>query len=217
MNTRRFVVGAPIVMVLGIACVVATSSASAQSKASDSSARPIDAVLAHAIYAKQYVCSEHHAGQLPYVGDDLGQDCMITDLGGAKDPLFIRTYVGGGTKNSDWYGWDQPVLSPCTCTVVKINVNPKTNQPGDPGKPPASFVVLKQDDGVFFFLAHIQSPSVRVGDKVHAGDAIARVGNNGYARNPHIHIGAWKGKDALQIRWDQRTMAHEAPRTPQSP
>ena len=100
----------------------------------------------------------------------------------------------------------QPVLSPCDCTVLKVGVNATTNVPGVLGKPPASMVVLQAADGTRVVLAHVQSLSVKEGEQVRAGQAIARVGNNGYSRMPHIHIGAWKDKQALQIRWDQRAM-----------
>ena len=42
---------------------------------------------------------------------------------------------------------------------------------------------------------------MKVGDRVHAGQAVALVGDNGYARMPHIHIGAWRGKTPYQIGW----------------
>ena len=45
------------------------------------------------------------------------------------------------------------------------------------------------------------------GDTVRAGQFVARVGNNGYGRSPHIHVGAWKGQTPYQIRWDLRRPA----------
>ena len=48
--------------------------------------------------------------------------------------------------------------------------------------------------------------SVKEGDTVKAGDIVAKVGNNGFSRNPHIHVGAWKGNTPLQIRFDLKTM-----------
>jgi murein DD-endopeptidase MepM/ murein hydrolase activator NlpD len=59
-----------------------------------------------------------------------------------------------------------------------------------------------RDDGVHFVLAHIDAPQIQVGDQVSAGQVIARVGNNGYSRHPHTHVGAWKGQTALQVRFD---------------
>lgn len=40
---------------------------------------------------------------------------------------------------------------------------------------------------------------VEVNDKVEAGQIIAKCGNNGTSWNPHIHVGAWKGNQPLQI------------------
>src|SRR5438445_4305143 len=115
----------------------------------------------------------------------------------------MRTHAGDGRENSDWFGWDKEVLSPCKCEVVKLTENSVVNQPGVLGKPPASFIVLKRDDGVFFLLAHVAKVQVSVGQRVESGQLIARVGNNGYSRQPYIHIGAWKGQESLQIRFDQ--------------
>lgn len=166
----------------------------------------IRSVLVHPIFKGVYSCSEHWADQLPYVGDALGTDCFIQKLVEVKGRTWLRAYKGDGRNNKDWYVWQQDVLSPCDCEVVKININPVVNQPGIMGKGPASYVLLKQADGIMFTLAHIDKPKVQVGDSVKAGQAIAQVGNNGYARHPHIHIGAWQGDEPLQLRFDQNHM-----------
>jgi hypothetical protein len=163
-------------------------------------------VLAHPPFAGYYHCGEHYAGQLKYRGDALGTDCMVAELVTEDGRTWSRTHRGDGRQNDDWYGWNVELLSPCACTVVKLHLNPVTNEPGILGKPPASHVVLERADGTRFLLAHIQQPSVRVGDEIKAGEPIARVGNNGYGRMPHVHIGAWRGETPLQIRWDQREM-----------
>src|SRR5690606_12621701 len=102
--------------------------------------------------------------------------------------------------------WNAPLLSPCECEVLKIHVNDVTNEPGRLGKPPASIIVLKREDGVHFMLAHVQDIKVEVGARVGYGDEVARIGNNGYGRTPHVHVGAWRERTPLQIRWDQRYM-----------
>ncbi|RCW42433.1 M23 family metallopeptidase [Paenibacillus prosopidis] len=51
--------------------------------------------------------------------------------------------------------------------------------------------------------------SVKEGDNVKAGDIVAKVGNNGYSRHPHIHVGAWKGNIPLQIRFDLKSMGSQ--------
>ncbi|WP_449465470.1 M23 family metallopeptidase [Stenotrophomonas humi] len=166
----------------------------------------IEQVLARPLFNEPYMCSEHAAGELPHPGDDLGQDCMIAAFDEGKEPLFLRLYRTDGSKNEDWYGWNHPVYSPCDCDVVKIHVNPVTNQPGQQNESRASSVILRTSDGTMFVVAHLQEFVTREGSRLKAGDQIGFVGNNGYARAPHVHIGAWRGKQALQVRWDQRAM-----------
>jgi len=166
----------------------------------------ISSVLAEPIFGQPYSCTEHWEGNLKGLGDELGTDCWIQELAEVHGRTWMRSYIGKGERNQDWYGWHKEVLSPCTCEVVKINENPTTNRPGVFGKPPASFIALKRDDGVFFLLAHAVEIQVKPADKVQSGQVIARVGNNGYSRQPHIHIGAWKGSEPLQVKFNQAAM-----------
>lgn len=163
-------------------------------------------VLAHPPFATFYSCAEHAAGQLPELGDALGTDCFVQKLIEVGGRTWIRAYDGDGRKNEDWFGWNQSVLSPCECVVSKVQDNPLTNEPGVLGKPPAAFVLLTRSDGVQFAVAHIQAVTVREGQKLTYGQPFAKVGNNGYSRQPHIHIGASKGELPLQIRFDQKYM-----------
>ena len=169
-------------------------------------AASIEAVTLHPLFAASYVCSEHFEGQVPYLGDALGSDCMV--MGGVDgDEGFMKAYRGKGERNRDWYGWGEPVLSPIDGTVERVHVNPETNEPGRMGKPPASFILLARADGTKVMVAHIAEPSVSEGDRVQAGQALAVVGNNGFSRAPHIHVGAWRDKTPLQIRFDLRALA----------
>lgn len=162
-----------------------------------------DQFLAHPLFSMSYKCAEHAAGELPYLGDALGQDCVPEEFVKRDGRAFMRAFKSDGLTNEDWYGWNQDVLSPCDCEIVNVHINPVTNQPGVMGKPPASSITLQAQDGTYIVLAHIQSPLVKKGDKVKGGKVLAKVGNNGMCRNPHIHIGAWREKQPLQIRWDQ--------------
>jgi hypothetical protein len=170
----------------------------------------IESVLAHPPFASYYVCGEHHQGQLPYLGDDLGTDCMVAELVTVNDRTWSRTYVGDGMTNEQWFSWNATLHAPCECEVVKIHLNPVENAPGQLGKPPASSIVFKRADGVHILYAHIQEPVVAVGDKVTYGQPVAKVGNNGYGRNPHVHVGAWRDGKALQLRWDLANMQSAA-------
>ncbi len=57
--------------------------------------------------------------------------------------------------------------------------------------------------------AHIMDVCVQTGDIASSGDVIAKVGNNGYSRHPHIHIGAWKNDIPLQIKFDLTKMGQQ--------
>ena len=169
----------------------------------------IDAVVAHPVFSKIYSCTEHAYGQLKGLGDELGTDCVVEDFVEDHGRLWLREYKTDGMKNEDWFGWKADVLSPCAGQVADIRENKAVNQPGILGKPPASWIEIGCEDGVHFMLAHIASPHVKVGDHVDAGQKIAQVGNNGMSRHPHIHVGAWRGQTALQIRFDQTKIVIE--------
>ncbi|MGW7286127.1 M23 family metallopeptidase [Streptomyces sp. NPDC054847] len=69
-------------------------------------------------------------------------------------------------------------------------------------------VVLDLGDGVFAAYAHLQrgSLAVRAGDRVRAGQPIARCGNSGNSSEPHLHFQLMDGPDAdtavgVPFRW----------------
>ena len=166
----------------------------------------IEYVLIHPPFSKPYSCSEHRQGQLPYLGDALGADCTIGRLVEEDGRLWMREYRNDGLENQDWYGYGADVLAPCDCTVARVRVNPVENQPGKLGEPPSTSLTFERPDGTFVLIAHLKDIRVAEGDSVTAGDVVASVGNNGYSRQPHVHIGAWREETALQIRFDQTRM-----------
>ncbi len=152
-----------------------------------------------------FMCSEHPLGQLHGTGDAIGTDCMF--VGGVEDGHgYERPFRTDGKTDADWYGWHAEVHAPFDGLVTAVLINPVVNVPGTMGKPPASGIVFLRADGTNVIYAHIMDPRVKVGDRVTAGQVVAIDGNNGMARNPHIHVGAWRGRQALQIRWDLRAM-----------
>ena len=173
----------------------------------EASTAPIEQVTIHPLFKVHYSCSEHWEGQLPYPGDALGSDCII--FGGLPadgKSGFVRAFRTDGMTNEDWFGWGEAVLAPFDATVSKVNINAVVNKPGQLGKPPASYVIFKHADGTMVMVGHVAEVTVKEGDSVRAGQAFAKVGNNGYGRAPHIHVGAWRGKTPLQIRFDLRAM-----------
>lgn len=189
---------------LAITSLLAVLACSASPRSPDDNG--IDFVLIHPPFSDSYSCSEHWDGQLPYLGDSLGADCTIGKLVENNGRIWMHEYQHSGLENEDWYGYGSSVLAPCDCTVTTIRVNPDENLPGQLGKPPASSITFERPDGTLILFAHVKNIQVSEGDQVGAGEVVASVGNNGYSRQPHVHIGAWRGKEAIQIRFDQKRM-----------
>jgi murein DD-endopeptidase MepM/ murein hydrolase activator NlpD len=54
----------------------------------------------------------------------------------------------------------------------------------------ANYIKVLHDDGTYAVYAHILMGSavVQPGDKVKAGDILARAGSSGYSTGPHLHF-----------------------------
>lgn len=162
-------------------------------------------VVIHPVHNHAIASSEHPEGQYKHIGDALGRDVTIVKFVDG----WMRPYAGEGRRNEDWYGWRADVLAPFDGVVESVYINPVENTPGvlNPGR--AGSVVFCRDDGVNVCFAHVTDVHVGPGNRVKAGEVVAKVGNNGYSRHPHIHIGAWKGGVPLQIRFDLRAMGKQ--------
>lgn len=69
------------------------------------------------------------------------------------------------------------------------------------------FMRLYKGDGTrnedwFSWNAEVYAPVVSVGEEVKEGQLLAYVGNNGFCRNPHIHVGAYRGDQPLMVGFD---------------
>ncbi|UJW33456.1 M23 family metallopeptidase [Saccharothrix sp. AJ9571] len=53
------------------------------------------------------------------------------------------------------------------------------------------WVRVQMDDGTIHVYGHMNSFSVRAGQKVKAGEQIAEVGNRGESTGPHLHFEVW--------------------------
>lgn len=164
-----------------------------------SSDYPVESVVIHPIFERPFVSFEHPAGDEEALGDKLGRDFMVVSLSNREKPFPIA-YRDEGKRNKDWIGWREKVLAPIGGVIEEIHVNPKTNTPGNFGKPPAGSVTIGREDGVHIVVAHLREIRVEAGEQLSAGDVIGRVGNNGHSFNPHIHLGAWKQDKPLQIQ-----------------
>lgn len=167
---------------------------------------PIEQAEISPPFSVSFMCAERFDGQLGYAGDALGTDCVVTG-GSSADDGYERPYRTDGKRNEDWFGWRAEVLAPFDGVVIGVNENTVVNRPGMLGKPPAGIVQIQRADGTVVLYAHVTSVRVAFGAKVRTGQVIASVGNNGFSRSPHLHVGAYRGTRPLQIRWDLRAMA----------
>lgn len=73
--------------------------------------------------------------------------------------------------------------------VLYMFVEGAIRELGGPGFIIGNRVTIRTDDGVFATVAHLQrgSVTVRVGDRVSAGDRIGCCGNSGNSSEPHVH------------------------------
>jgi hypothetical protein len=174
---------------------------------------PIGEVEIAPLFYQRFACTEHVNGELNDLGDALGSDCLVLGGLGARNG-FLRFYKKGGATNEDWYGWHVGVHAPFDGVVIEVATNRATNTPGTPGQPPPGYIKFKRADGVVVVYAHLDDVRVHQGDHVRVGQVVALCGNNGSAKNPHVHVGAYLDTKPLQIRWDLaaegqiQTLAH---------
>jgi len=106
-----------------------------------------------------------------------------------------RTHKGNPHKNDSYYAWDRDILAVADGEVVDFCDHERDN-PGYRGAFTQCYnnrVVLKHDGDIFSAYLHLQKSScprsIRVrGNKVRAGQPIAKVGNSGNSAEPHLHF-----------------------------
>lgn len=197
--------GTALALALTLCAVAAAGAQRTDGPSSGVMPDTIAAVMIHPIVAVDVSCHEHLVDpSAPVIlGDAAGTDCTVVRYDRKRerrDPP--RFYANDGKKNEDWIGWREPLLAPFDAVVETVRVNPVTNEPGTPGKPPASAIVFRRADGTKVVYAHVQEVVVKEGDTVEVGQPVAKVGNDGFSYMPHTHIGAWRGNEPLQIRFD---------------
>lgn len=161
----------------------------------------MERVELHPIFNRYTVYNDHYDGELDTLGDALGRDCMIEAF--LPDRLdFARQYIGDGSRNEDWFSWNAEVFAPISGKVTEIYINEVVNVPGKMNPSRSSSLFIQSEDGITVMLGHIQNPVVAVGDVVTEGQLLAYVGNNGFSRQPHIHVGAYRGDQPLMVGFD---------------
>lgn len=101
----------------------------------------------------------------------------------------------GSTHNDNWWGWGEPVLAVADGEIIEVvdgipdNV-PRVLPPVTLDNIAGNHVILKIAPNRYVTYAHLQNGSakVRVHDRVHAGDALALLGNSGNTTGAHLHM-----------------------------
>ncbi len=153
-------------------------------------------------------CQQHavHKGDPVILGDAAGMDCMMIRFDAGQTSQFPRAYGRDGAANEDWYAWGAPLFAPFDGVVEEVSLNPVTNRPGARGEGRASSIVFRRADGMRVVYGHVAGPRVEARQRIVAGQTVARIGNNGFGWFPHVHIGAWKGSEPVQIAIDARAL-----------
>ena len=113
-------------------------------------------------------------------------------------------YEGDPTVNTNYFNYDTPLLAVANGTVVFVQDGLPENH-GDQKdvvlhtllEYGGNFVVLDIGGDHYAFYCHCIPGSIRVGvgDVVHEGDEIARLGNSGNSTGPHLHFQITDGPD----------------------
>ncbi len=101
-------------------------------------------------------------------------------------------HSGSGDSLVDYHIFDTPVLAPVPGYVVHIADDVPDNFPGqnNPDRNWGNCIILYADAGYYVMAAHLKAGSVtvRAGQRVAAGEELARCGNSGRSPVPHLHL-----------------------------
>jgi len=107
--------------------------------------------------------------------------------------MFLKdgmAFENQGKKNSDYYCYGQPVLSPAAGVIVQM-ANNSADHP--PGRGPeiqsrGNYVVIAHGNSEFSLIPYLKAGSLKVrnGQRVKQGEAIGECGNSGSSFAPHV-------------------------------
>ena len=170
-------------------------------------AQAIESVTIFPPSASELRCSEHPMGQEDHPGDALATDCVVVRIDAGPFGNFPRFHDGDGTRNEDWFSWNEEVFAPFDGVVRLILINEHTNRPGVRGEGPSTAVLFErfeEDAGPPIQVGYVHLRELRIGegDTVSAGQVVGRIGNNGISDFPHLHVGAMRGDLARLLAGD---------------
>jgi hypothetical protein len=155
--------------------------------------------------------SEHRRAVIR-VGDDtvphLAQRFAIDWV--KMDPAGEYARDHRGRRNTDWYGYGEPVLAVADTRVAAIVDGIPDNTPGEGSRAVPMQVATVLGNSVVLDLgvtaakhryavyAHLQPGSLKVqpGEMVHRGQVIGAIGNSGNSDGPHLHFQVTEAADS---------------------
>jgi murein DD-endopeptidase MepM/ murein hydrolase activator NlpD len=104
---------------------------------------------------------------------------------------------------SDWYGWRKDPFSGARSFHTGIDIGVDTGTPvraamegrvSETGYNSSfgNYIVINHHAGWMTLYGHLQSISVKEGQRVDSGQRIAYSGNTGYSTGPHLHFSVYK-------------------------
>ena len=156
--------------------------------------------------------SEHRRGVIR-VGDDtvphLAQRFAIDWVKMDARGEYARDHRG--RRNTDWYGYGEPVLAVADARVVAVMDSIPDNTPGESSRAVAMRVATVLGNYVLLDLGrtsdtmhryalygHLKPGTLRVraGDTVSVGQVLGSIGNSGNSDGPHLHFHVTEAVDA---------------------
>ena len=108
-----------------------------------------------------------------------------------------RSFHTDGDKLSDFYAFDQPVLSPAWGTVTAFRNDIADNWPGEMNLDEnwGNYILLNIGSNLYVLLAHLRQGSINItiGQSVPPGARLAACGNSGRSAQPHLHMHVQRG------------------------
>jgi peptidase M23-like protein len=102
------------------------------------------------------------------------------------------SYRGDKTKLTSYYAFGKTLVAPAAGRMTAVVDTRPDLAIGDSDldRPQGNYLVMDIGNGRYVMMGHLQRGSVQVevGDRVRAGQPLARVGNSGNTSEPHLHI-----------------------------
>jgi urea transporter len=103
-----------------------------------------------------------------------------------------KTFKNLGLELEDYFCFGQPIYAPVDGYVTFVVNHLKDNkiEEVDNKNNWGNTIIIRSISGFYVQLSHLKKEStlVKVGDYVYAGQEIAKCGNSGYSREPHLHL-----------------------------